>query len=135
MFPIPVLDTIVLSLSGDRVDEWKAARKTALDKWRVLPGLTLVVEAADPDSYPKLDASRLAEPQYVDTLIVPAYLRLMRLTPGEYKPAFAWWTWPPAPNGAATFYNLDYFWRQTKGYQAYMIGHEIGHCLGLSNFA
>lgn len=124
---IPVLDTVATSLRPLRRRSWHEARDAALAKWTP-SDVTFDITEASADNYPKLDADRLSEPEYLDTLLVPEYLRLMR-APNATRPAFAWALQPWV--GAATFYDLQYFWQQTKGYRAYLIGHEVGHCLGL----
>ena len=131
-FPIPVLDTVALSLRPLRRRAWRAARTRGLDEWTPA-GITFDVIEADPDDYPKLDGSRFAEAMYFDTVIVSPWLRLMRTktySPGH--PAFAWWAKVRDPGGL-TAYNLEDFWHQTKGRRAYLIAHEVGHCLGLSH--
>jgi hypothetical protein len=138
-FPIVVLDTIAMSLRPRKAEKWRKARTSGLAKW--LPsGVSFKVIERTPHGYPKMDYSRMSEPAYTDTLLVPPYLRLMRAAPEATHDGFAWWLWPSQRLGedkrdsAAAFFKVSTaFWLRTPAKRAQLICHEVGHCLGLDH--
>jgi hypothetical protein len=131
-FPIAVLDTVAMSLRPRRAEKWRKARTSGLAMW--LPsGVSFKVIERTPHGYPQLEA-RMSEPGYIDTMLVADHLRIMRAYPGATHDGFAWWVWPPKPNGAAAFIVVSQrFWLRTAAKRAQLIGHEVGHCLGLEH--
>jgi hypothetical protein len=128
-----VLDTVAMSLRPRKAEKWRKARTSGLAQW-LLSGVSFKVIEQTEHGYPKLDPARLSEPDYLDTLLVPPYLRLMRAYPEATHDGFAWWVWPPKPNAAAAFIVVSArFWLRTPARRAQLICHEVGHCLGLSH--
>ena len=129
---VPVLDTVALSLGRRRRRQWREARAAGLAEWNAA-NITFIVTEGDAKDYPQMDLSRMSEPMYLDTLIVPGYLHLMRAR-GDYShDAFAWWAWNKDPGALAAFEIIASFWARTPGKKAYIIAHEVGHCLGLAH--
>ena len=130
---VPVLDTIAQTLRPRRAAKWREARKVGLALWSATADIDFYTMEALPEEYPQIDYTRFSEPGYLDTLIVPGYLHLLRATPEARPEAFAWWAAAKDPGALAAFKVSKLFWARTPGARATVICHEVGHCLGLAH--
>ncbi len=130
---VPVLDTIAQTLRPRRAAKWRAARAAGLARWSDVTDIDFYTMEALPEEYPALTQELAMKPAGFDTAIVPNYLRLMRAYPEAGREAFAWWAAVKDPGALAAFKMAKTFWARTSGEKAFVICHEVGHCLGLAH--
>jgi hypothetical protein len=81
----------------------------------------------DQADYPEFDGANLEE------MILPGRIRLVRNYTGTTYADFAWWS--STKQGSFACYTPEAIWwkQYYRPALAGIIGHEIGHCLGLAH--
>jgi len=124
---IPVVDSVVTSLSGERRRMWKRRRNYALNLWSVAGPAFVVTTGHGPYYDPSLWQVDDGEHMLISGAI--------HLVPGEVGfeqsnvPAVGWLF----PAGGFAYFNMIKFWQNDASWQKYVVTHETGHALGLGH--
>jgi hypothetical protein len=132
---IPVLDTVARSMTFPKRLRWRQKRDEALDRWSLPLDITFEIVEDHPRYYPILDPfggdAVLGEPVEVP------YLRLMTMSDryGGSLTAVAETNSPRYGDepGAYAALHLPSMKLYPREWQASIIAHEVGHCLGLDH--